>query len=78
MEQGRPDLVYIADRVRTPGEVNGKSANLNHALSTKIYPPGTSISYNEVRAIFCSACGGLPCVPQGRNPNDFGSGSSSQ
>jgi hypothetical protein len=46
-EQGRVDLQYIADRIRTPGEVNGKSANLNNALN-HIFPPGTSIGFNEV------------------------------
>lgn len=47
-EQGRIDLQYIADRIRTPGEVNGKSANLNNALN-HIFPPGTAIGFNEVR-----------------------------
>lgn len=47
-EQGRIDLQYIADRIRTPGEVNGKSANLNNALN-HIFPPGTAISFNEVQ-----------------------------
>jgi hypothetical protein len=46
-EQGRIDLQYIADRIRTPGEVNGKSANLNNALH-HIFPPGTAIGFNEV------------------------------
>ena len=41
------DLQYIADRIRTPGEVNGKSANLNNALG-HIFPPGTAIGFNEV------------------------------
>lgn len=46
-ELGRIDLQYIADRIRTPGEVNGKSANLNNALN-HIFPPGTAIGFNEV------------------------------
>ena len=30
-------MVYVGDRVKR-GELNGKSANLNHAILTKIYP----------------------------------------
>lgn len=50
-EQGSHELQYIADRIRTPGEVNGKSANLNNALN-HIFPPGTPIGYHEVVAVF--------------------------
>jgi hypothetical protein len=51
-ELGRIDLQYIADRIRTPGEVNGKSANLNNALG-HIFPPGTAIGFNEVSHLIC-------------------------
>ncbi len=53
LEQGRPDLVYIADRVRNLADINGKSANMNHALA-KIFPPGTPISLDEVSSSFPS------------------------
>jgi hypothetical protein len=56
-ELGRIDLQYIADRIRTPGEVNGKSANLNNALN-HIFPPGTAIGFNEV----LQQCSSIRCA----------------
>lgn len=69
-EQGSHELQYIADRIRTPGEVNGKSANLNNALN-HIFPPGTSIGYHEVRQLTAWGAGhgwvwrlSMPCTLQ--------------
>jgi hypothetical protein len=42
-------VFYIRGHVRAEGEVNGKSGNLNNALSNVIFPPGTSIGGDEVR-----------------------------
>jgi hypothetical protein len=30
--------VYVGDRKRQPGQLNGKSSNLNHVILNKIYP----------------------------------------
>jgi hypothetical protein len=46
-----PEIIYVSGRRRAPGEMNGKSANLNNCLS-HIYPPGTCIPANEVTCIF--------------------------
>jgi hypothetical protein len=46
-----PDVVYVCGRVRRPGEMNGKSANLNNCLN-QIYPPGTPIPAHEIVCIF--------------------------
>lgn len=35
---GHTNVFYIGDRVRRPGQLNGKSANLNHVVLNKIYP----------------------------------------
>ena len=58
VEQGRPDLVYVSGRVRPPGEINGKSGNLNNVLS-QLYPPGTIIPLEEVRCRPSVACNSL-------------------
>lgn len=29
---------YIGDRVKQPGQINGKSTNLNHVLFNHLYP----------------------------------------
>jgi cellulose synthase/poly-beta-1,6-N-acetylglucosamine synthase-like glycosyltransferase len=42
-----PDVVYVSGRKRPPGESNGKSGNLNNALS-QIYPDGCKIPITEV------------------------------
>ncbi len=44
------DVVYVTGRVREKGEVNGKSANLNHCLSL-LYPKGVTIPNNEVLVV---------------------------
>jgi hypothetical protein len=31
-------VFYVGDRIKQPGQLNGKSANLNHVLLHKIYP----------------------------------------
>ena len=46
-----PDVVYVCGRVRRPGEMNGKSANLNNCLN-QIYPPSTPIPAHEIVCIF--------------------------
>ena len=46
-----PDIIYVSGRMRKPGEMNGKSANLNNCLS-HIYPVGTPIPPNEITCIF--------------------------
>ncbi len=45
------DLVYVSGRKRKPGEMNGKSCNLNNCLS-QIYPEGVPIPTNELVCIF--------------------------
>ncbi len=42
-----PDVVYVSGRKRPAGESNGKSGNLNNALS-QIYPEGSKIPGTEV------------------------------
>ncbi|KAK9804363.1 hypothetical protein WJX72_009368 [[Myrmecia] bisecta] len=46
-----PDVVYVSGRQRAPGEVNGKSGNLNNCLS-QIYPEGVPVPPNELVCIF--------------------------
>lgn len=46
-----PELVYVSGRVRQPGEINGKSGNLNNALA-QIYPPDVEIPLDEVICVF--------------------------
>ena len=44
-------MVYVGDRVRRPGQLNGKSSNLNHVILQKIYPHVTQpsqISWKDV------------------------------
>ena len=45
------EVVYVSGRVRAPGEMNGKSGNLNNALS-QIYPKEYAIPGNEVVCVF--------------------------
>ena len=35
---GHRNVHYIGDRVKQPGQINGKSTNLNHVLLNHIYP----------------------------------------
>ena len=42
MHAGHTNVHYVGDRVRKEAQLNGKSANLNHVLFTKIYPFVTS------------------------------------
>ena len=41
-------VVYIRGHPRAPGEVNGKSGNLNNALSNVLYPGGMDPGSHEV------------------------------
>lgn len=43
--------MYVSGRKRAPGEMNGKSSNLNNCLA-QIYPPGIPIPPNELVCIF--------------------------
>ena len=45
------EVVYVSGRVRAPGEMNGKSGNLNNCLS-QIYPKEYAIPGNEIVCIF--------------------------
>ncbi len=47
-EAGCP-VVYIRGHPREPGEVNGKSGNLNNALSNVLYPGGVDPGSHEAR-----------------------------
>ena len=46
-----PSLVYVAGRKRTPGEMNGKSANLNNCLR-QLYPEDLPIPGIEIVCVF--------------------------
>ena len=35
---GHTNVFYVGDRVKRRGELNGKSANMNHAIMNKIFP----------------------------------------
>eukprot|EP00892_Ulva_mutabilis_P006100 jgi/Ulvmu1/3862/UM018_0081.1 len=35
---GHTNVFYVGDRVKRPGQLNGKSANLNHVVLQKIFP----------------------------------------
>ena len=50
MAPGR-DIVYVSGRTRAPGEMNGKSANLNNCMR-QIYPDGRPIPPTEVVCVF--------------------------
>ena len=45
------DVVYVSGRKRPPGEMNGKSGNINNVCS-QLYPPGTVVPGNELLCIF--------------------------
>ena len=45
------EVVYVSGRVRAPGEMNGKSGNLNNCLG-QIYPKEFAIPGNEVICVF--------------------------
>ena len=45
------DLVYVSGRKRAPGEMNGKSCNLNNCLK-QVYPEGVPIPPTELVCIF--------------------------
>lgn len=45
------EVVYVSGRVRAPGEMNGKSGNLNNCLG-QIYPKEFAIPGNEVVCVF--------------------------
>ena len=44
-------VVYVSGRKREPGEMNGKSGNINNCCS-QIYPRGVKIPSNELVCIF--------------------------
>lgn len=44
------DVVYVSGRFRATDETNGKSGNLNNAL-TQIYPEGVKIPLSEIVCI---------------------------
>ena len=46
-----PDFVYVSGRKRPPGEMNGKSGNLNNCLQ-QLYPDEYDIPLNEVACVF--------------------------
>ena len=50
-EAAGPEVVYVSGRTRKPGEMNGKSCNLNNCLS-HIYPPDLAIPPAELTCIF--------------------------
>ena len=54
------DVVYVSGRKRPPGEMNGKSGNINNVCS-QLYPPGTVVPGNELICIFDAdqACSSL-------------------
>ena len=60
------DVVYVSGRKRPPGEMNGKSGNINNVCS-QLYPPGTVVPGNELICIFdadqvkCSSCLPIRC-----------------
>lgn len=54
-------VVYVSGRKRAPGEMNGKSGNINNCCS-QIYPKGTKIPPNEVVCIFDADQ--ASCTPQ--------------
>lgn len=35
---GHTNVFYVGDRVKRPGQLNGKSANLNHAILRNVFP----------------------------------------
>ena len=45
------DIVYVSGRKRPPGEMNGKSGNINNCIS-QIYPRGTAVPGNELVCVF--------------------------
>ena len=45
------DVVYVSGRRRPPGEMNGKSGNLNN-VAAQLYPKGTFIPGTELIAVF--------------------------
>jgi len=45
------EVVYVSGRVRAPGEMNGKSGNMNNALN-QIYPKEYAIPGNELVCVF--------------------------
>ena len=51
MDSLAADVVYVSGRKRPPGEMNGKSGNINNVCS-QLYPPGTVVPGNELICIF--------------------------
>ena len=42
LRAGHTNVRYIGDRVKRPGQLNGKSANVNHAVLNHIFPEARS------------------------------------
>ena len=64
------DVVYISGRKRPPGEMNGKSGNLNN-VAAQLYPKGMFVPGTELIAVFDAdqvrprlptACRGGSCI----------------
>ena len=45
------DVVYVSGRKRPPGEMNGKSGNLNN-VAAQLYPKGMFVPGTELIAVF--------------------------
>ena len=45
------DVVYVSGRKRAPGEMNGKSGNLNNVCA-QMYPKGMVVPGTELVAVF--------------------------
>ena len=58
-----PDLQYVSGRTRGPGEMNGKSSNLNNCLE-QIYPAGCIIPHNELVRTAGPCCNTAPIVAE--------------
>ncbi len=46
--------MYVGDRVKLPGQLNGKSSNLNHIILNKIYPRAqqtSDISFKDILVV---------------------------
>lgn len=73
------EVVYVSGRVRAPGEMNGKSGNMNNALN-QIYPKEYAIPGNELVCVFDADqvakrdffLKTLPYFDAGKHPSGFG------
>ena len=70
MDSLGPDVVYVSGRKRPPGEMNGKSGNLNN-VAAQLYPKGMFVPGTELIAVFDadqarSVCPGQAVSPEQR------------